>query len=221
MEKIKIAIIDDQTLFRESMALLIQSQKNFDLLYTAASGEDFLSQISAAALPDIALVDMAMAGMNGVELSQLMKKDYPEIKVIILSVYDQERYIYKTITSGASAYLTKTCGKRVFIEAITAVHQTGFYMTPEVLKAIRNADEYANKSLKTINSMPVELTRREAEILKLICQEYSNQEIAERLFLSIRTVEGHRNNMLLKTGCHNTAGLVSFAIRNHIHDPHF
>jgi DNA-binding NarL/FixJ family response regulator len=117
------------------------------------------------------------------------------------------------INAGACAYLNKNCDAAELITAINTVHQTGFYINTETLRAIQNAAAYRSKAIKSIDAIPIELTNREKEILQLICKEFNNAEIAERLSLSIRTVEGHRNNLLLKTGCRNTAGLVLFAVK--------
>jgi DNA-binding NarL/FixJ family response regulator len=217
MEKIRVAIVDDQNIFRQSLGLLISSIPAFELVADAAAGADLLNTFSTLTpLPDILLMDMNMPGMNGIELNDILHQNYPQIKVIVLSVHADERMISKMISAGASAYLIKNCDKDELVLAIQTVKTTGFYMNRQVLLAIQNAAAHKNKSLKAFDAMLFDLTNREKEVLELICKEYASAEIAEKLFLSVRTVEGHRNNLLLKTESRNTAGLVMFAIRHQL-----
>ncbi|WP_316822068.1 response regulator transcription factor [Pedobacter gandavensis] len=217
MEYIRIAIVDDQNIFRQSLALLIHSVPNFKLLADSGNANDFLESLKTlSSLPQVLLLDMNMPGMNGIELNDILRVNYPEIKVVILSVHAQERLIAKMVAAGASAYLIKNCDKEELIAAINTVHHTGFYINKQTLLAIQSAENQRYKSTKKLSSMSVDLTDRELEILLLICKEYSSTEIAEKLFLSARTVEGHRNNLLLKTQCRNTAGLVLYAVKNQL-----
>jgi DNA-binding NarL/FixJ family response regulator len=210
-------VVDDQTLFRESLLALIRTEAGLEQVAEASNGADFLALCATLpALPDVVLMDMNMPGMNGVELNNLLHRRYPQMRVIVLSVHTQERLIAKMIAAGAAAYLAKNCNKEELLLAIEMVHRSGFYMNAEVLKAMQNTHSYAKNSGTSLGSLTVDFTNREKEVLQLICQEYSNPEIAEKLFLSVRTVEGHRNNLLLKTGCRNTAGLVLFAVKHHL-----
>lgn len=210
---IKIAIADDHTLFKAGIIELIKAQTDMQLLFDAQHGKEFIESISTYSIPDIALIDLEMPGMNGLELTAYLRDHFPSIKTIVVSAYNYERYITKLIESGASAFLSKTVSTTVLFEAIRHTSQYGFYMTENTFKAMQKAG-HQSQTYSTINHIAVELTAREKEVLKLICQELTNQEIADRLFVSVRTIEGHRNNLLLKTGCRNTAGLVMFAIRH-------
>lgn len=219
---IRIAIADDQQLFREGLAALIGSQPDFDLVAQGAHGRDLLEKIAALPLPpEVVLADMNMPEMNGVQLNEELHRLYPAIKVVMLTVYDQERFIIKMIEAGANGYLIKNTEAEELATAIRTVHTTGFYFNQASLQAMRKAFQYKNTSLKSLNNIPIELTEREKEVLELICMEMTNSEIADKLCLSARTVEGHRNNLLTKTGCRNTAGLVIFAVRNGIYDAGF
>lgn len=215
MEKIKISIVDDQNLFRESLALLIGAINGFDLVSASENGLTFLQKLTNEniARPDVVLLDMDMPGMNGIELNNILHKNYSAIKVIVLSVHVQPLLIAQMINAGAAAYLAKNCNKNELIMAVETVYKTGYYFNTDVLKAIQQSAGHKATAQKTINKVPVHLTRREIQVLQLICKELSNAEIAEKLYLSVRTIEGHRNNLLVKTGCRNTAGLVLFAIR--------
>ena len=219
MEKIKIGLVDDQLLFRQGLAALIDSVDGFSLVMEADDGKDCLSQLQEMEIkPDILLMDMEMPGMDGMQLNEILHKDFPSVKVIVVSVHAGERLIARMIDAGASGYLVKNCDKAELITAVNTVFSTGFYINNSVLKAIQHASTARQQAPKNLMGIPVELTAREKEILQLICKELSTPEIADQLFLSSRTVEGHRNNLLLKTGCKNTAGLVLFAIKYHIYE---
>jgi DNA-binding NarL/FixJ family response regulator len=222
MPTITISLIDDQQLFRKGLAELIKSVPDFTLVSEAENGKDFINQLEAGAqLPNIALIDMHMPEMNGVELNEVLQKKYPSIKVIVLSVYDQERFIGKMVEAGVCGYLTKNCEIEELKLAIYSTHKNGFYFNQTTVLAMRKASQYKSTDIKNINHIAIELTEREKEILILLCKELTNNEIAEKLFISTRTVEGHRNNLLQKTGCKNSAGLVIFAIRNGLYSIDF
>lgn len=216
---IQIAIIDDQNIFRQSLALLIERVEDFFLIGDYADGKEFLTALPLMRqLPDVVLVDMDMPGMNGIELNSVLHETYRQIKVIILSVHAQERLMAKMIIEGAAAYLIKNCDKDELISAVRSVYHAGFYINKLTLIAIQNnALKTRNQSGKD-NLGLFSLTKREKEILRLICLEYGNPEIAEKLFISVRTVEGHRNNLMIKTTSKNTAGLVLYAVKNQLFD---
>jgi DNA-binding NarL/FixJ family response regulator len=219
MEKIRLAIVDDQQLFREGLIALISDVPKYQFIMEADSAGSLLKQLSEADIPpDILLMDMKLPDINGAQLNDLIKQQYPSIHIIVVSMYSQERLIARMIEAGASGYLEKNCSKAELMTAIDTTMQLGFYFNLTTLKAIHNARLYKKTGLKTVNSIELNLTAREIEILKLICLELTNAEIAQQLFLSARTVDGHRNNLLAKTGCKNTAGLVIFAIRNGIYE---
>lgn len=206
-------------LFRQGMAALIGSVDDFSLVLEADNGEDCLSRLEEmATVPDILLMDMEMPGMDGMQLNEILHKRFPSVKVIVVSVHASERLIARMIDNGASGYLVKNCDKSELVTAVNTVYTTGFYINSSVLQAIQHASGNRQQSPKNYLGIPVELTPREKEILQMICRELSTPEIAERLFLSTRTVEGHRNNLLLKSGCKNTAGLVLFAVKHHIYE---
>lgn len=220
MDKIRVAIVDDQQLFRKAIADLLSDVEDFELATDAENGQKFLDTLQHLAhLPDIVLIDLDMPEMNGVELNAYLHNHYPTIKTIILSVFNQERFISRMIDAGANGYLEKNCNILELFTAIKTVHKTGFYFNAACISALRNAYSYRNKKITNVNNIHFDLTEREQEILELICTEYTNGEIANKLCISVRTVEGHRNNLLLKVGCRNTAGLVTFAITRGIFKP--
>jgi DNA-binding NarL/FixJ family response regulator len=216
MEKIPVFIIDDQNLFRQSLALLIDSIEQFELIGDYEGAEPLLQALPGLVNNDqtyIALVDMSMPGINGVELNRILHETYPQIRVIILSGDVSPQLIAKMIDARASAYMAKNCDKNELIIAIQTVYKTGFYFNREVLKAIQSATSLKTRAQKNIDKLPINLTEREKQIIQLICLEHNNAEIARELYVSMRTVEGHRNNLLTKTGSRNTAGIVLFAIK--------
>jgi DNA-binding NarL/FixJ family response regulator len=217
METIRLGLVDDQNLFRQSLATMLSAVPNYELVMEAENGIACLEKLKETAIhPHILLIDMEMPGMDGIDLNNELQKSYPDIRVIILSVYAKERLISRLIEAGACGYLIKNCGKDELYTAIHAVHHFGFYMNTDVMKAIQSKSGAKGKAIQNANRIAIELTERETEILQYICKEYSNAEIAEKLFISVRTVEGHRTNLLLKTGCKNTAGLALFAVKHRI-----
>lgn len=214
MKNITIALADDQLLFKQSLGMLISGVPEFELLFDAENGMLFLDQLKLMKKgPEIALIDIEMPEMDGMELLEIIKKEYPDIKVLILSAHSNERLISRLIQMGACGYLLKNCDKEELITAIYSVHKNGFYINQNTLKAIQNSGNNRKMTLKDLSIGNGDLTQREIEVLQLICQQFNNTEIAEKLFLSPRTVEGHRNNLLLKAGVKNTAGLVLFAVK--------
>ena len=214
--KIRIAIVDDQNLFRQTLAMLLAGIPDFELVAESANGPDLLKAIALLEdLPDILLMDMNMPGMDGLELNKIIREKYPEIRVIVLSVHAQGTLIAKLIQSGASAYLVKNCDREELMLAIKSTFSTGYYMNKQTLIALQENNKISSKS-HHFSTLPINLTERELEVLKLICDQYASAEIAEKLFLSTRTVEGHRNHLLTKTESRNTAGLVLFAIRHQL-----
>lgn len=217
MKNITIALADDQLLFKQSLGILISSVPEFKLLFDAENGLLFLEQLrQMKVLPDIALIDIEMPEMDGMELLEVIKKEYPDIKVLILSAHSSERLISRLIQMGACGYLLKNCDKEELITALHSVQKNGFYINQHTLKAIQNAASNKKTTLKSLTLNNGDITQREIEVLQLICQQFNNAEIGEKLFISPRTVEGHRNNLLLKAGVKNTAGLVLFAVKKEL-----
>ncbi len=217
MNKIKIALVEDQRLFRDGLHALLKDVEDFEIMGVMENGKIFLDKLATYPVkPDVVLLDLNMPEMNGVEVSKVMQKKYPEIKIIILTVYDQERFINKMIEAGAAGYLVKNCDLEEVIHSIRTVYKSEFYFNETAIKAMRNASKHKGALLQANGNIQIELTDREKMILQMICKEFTNSEIAEKLQLSTRTVDGHRNNILAKTGCRNTAGLVLYAVNTGI-----
>jgi DNA-binding NarL/FixJ family response regulator len=215
---INIALVDDEALFVEGLSLLFSNVKHINVTKTANSGLEFLEVLEdnlKTNFPDIALVDIKMKPMDGFELVEALKDKYPDLKIIILSSHYKSNVLGHMIKLGVSAFIPKNANKELLITAIESVNNTGVYFTQtdqEMLMQFMNS-----KSKKLTLNVNGELSNREIEVVKLICCEQTNQEIADQLFLSKRTVESHRQRILEKVGAKNTVGLVVYAIANDIH----
>jgi len=214
---INVAIVDDQSLFRKGIISLIEKLENISIVIEADDGEDMLEKLATSKVPvHVALIDINMPRMNGIECMQRIRSSYPEIKNVVLTIHEEESYINRFIEAGANAYLVKNTSIEEVESAIRNVVKNDFYFNDTTMRAMHS---YMQKKQKQKNAISERgITTRESEVLKLICKEYTSAEIAEKLFISESTVNGHRNNLLLKIGCKNTAGLVLFAIKNSIFD---
>lgn len=205
MQKNNIIIVDDHALFRSGLITLLSDLDEIGTIYEAANGKVFLDTIDGLVI-DIVLMDISMPEMDGVEATIRSLEKQPDLKIIALSMFSDEEYYFKMINAGVKGFLIKDSTIDEVREAIRIVAKGGNYFSQEILyKLIKNGSELI-KSDET-------LSQREAEILTLICQGFSNQEIADKLFLSKRTIDKHRANILDKTQCRNTASLVVYAIK--------
>jgi DNA-binding NarL/FixJ family response regulator len=212
---IKIILVDDEVLFRKGILFLLQREENIEIVFEASNGKeliDFLKENHEE--PVIILMDLKMPFINGVEATKIIHKDYPLVKVIALTSYNTKSFIANMIDVGAASYLVKSDSPFEMINTINEVAKNGFFYNAHVLRVIQE-QIILKKSIRS----PLDseyLTNREREVLQLICEQYSTIEIAEKLFLSTRTIEVHRNNVISKTGTKNIAGLVVYAIQNKI-----
>ncbi|ROI00639.1 response regulator transcription factor [Chryseobacterium daecheongense] len=217
--QIKIALIDDEQLILEGVKMLLSNEKNISVSFTSNNGPHFiesLEQLQPEDFPDIALVDVQMQPMNGFELVEILKEKYPDLKIIILSSHYKTSILGYMVKLGVSAFLPKNSDRKTFIDAITAVFKNGVFFTAEDHQMLFSYMNSTTKK-KTLFEMDDELSEREKDVVKLICQEYTNNEIAEKLFISPRTVESHRQRIVDKIGAKNTVGIVIYAIINNIH----
>lgn len=211
-DTITIAIADDEALFRKGMKLILNGYDNLEVNLEAENGKDLLEKLGLSDnLPDVLLLDLKMPEMNGIEAAKVIQKDYPDLKFIVLSTHFSRAFVINMIELGAAAYLPKNSEPEEVAETIQAVHAKGFHYNSQVLAVIRENMVSKNKPKA---QFPFELTTREKEILQLICEQYTTPEIGNKLFISPRTVDGHRNNLLSKLNCKNVAGLVVFALQN-------
>jgi DNA-binding NarL/FixJ family response regulator len=215
-KKIKIALADDETLFRNGIVLLLREDENFEVVFQANNGVELMAYLnSSKQLPDVVLMDIKMPTLNGVETTKLITTQFPEISIIALSSYVTSHFVSNMIRVGASSYIPKNASPQEMILTIKKVAETGFYYNAFMLNYIKKNKLIPNQLDKTIFDDDL-LTKREIEILRLLSAQMSAVEIGKKLQLSTRTVEGHRNNLLIKTDSKNSIGLVIFAFQNNI-----
>lgn len=214
MKKINIAIADDEQLFRKGIRFLLEREANFNVIFEAENGKELIDFMTTTEeFPDVILMDLKMPEVNGVEATKVIHKAQPDIKIIALTSYDGKSFITNMIDVGASSYLLKNTSPKMVIHTVNEVFEKGFYYDDKVLKIIHeNIISSSGKRIKSDLDKKL-LSKREIDVLELICEQYTTAEIADKLFISPRTVEGHRNNLLLKTHSKNVAGLVIYGIQ--------
>ena len=208
---IKLALVDDHNLFRQGIKLLLQSMPDVELVIEASNGQEFIDALTEVT-PDVLLLDLDMPVMNGIETAKEIRKRGLETGIIILTMYDDEQMIAHLMELGANGYLLNDTSEEELNKAIHSVYETQFYFNDFVSKALLTGVRNKRKAEPKIGTQ-IDLTRRESEVLQLICEELTTQEMADKLFLSPRTVEGHRQNLIEKFGVKNTAGLIIRAIK--------
>ncbi|MCC6685030.1 MAG: response regulator transcription factor [Bacteroidia bacterium] len=207
---IKIAIADDHQMFIDGIKSLLKGNKNMLVSVEANNGVQLLSLLKEQQT-EVILMDVNMPVMDGIETTKQVKKKFPEIKVIMLTMFGTRDYIEKLLRAGANGYILKNTGKEELTTAIEKVMQGESYFSKEVTERIMEGLQ--GKKTET-NPMMVELTEREKDVLRLIAQELTSHEIAEKLFISFHTVETHRKNLISKLQVKNIAGLVKYAVQN-------
>lgn len=211
MEKIKVFLVDDHKLFLNGLKLLLSSMPGFTVVGEASDGREFL-EVYKAAHPDVVLMDIAMPEMDGIQASRIALENDPNLKIVTLSMYGDQEYYTRMLECGVRGFLLKDSDIQEVKMAIQSVADGGNYFSHELLRNLILAKK--DKEVETYDEE--HLSEREMEVLIEICQGLSNNEIADKLFISKRTVEKHRANILLKSGCKNTASLVVYAIKNHL-----
>ena len=214
-KRIGVAIVEDHTLFRETFLKTIKADKTWkdiDLVYEAGSGSEMIEKLRNCK-PDVILMDLKMPDMDGIQATTFVNENYPGIKLIILSMYEERKFVIELVKCGAHGYLTKNTKIGVIHDAIHAVMENEFYFNDMLTaKAIGNWS-YKTQITPSLDDV-VQLTKREREVLTLICEGYKTSEIASILNIGDRTVEGHRSELLSKTEVPNTASLVKYAMEN-------
>lgn len=205
-KKYKVIIADDHTLFRQGLRLILEDIEGIEVMADVANGQELID-ITNQFLPDLIIMDINMPQVNGIEASRILLRKYPDLKILVISMYSDEQYYNSVIENGVKGFILKDAENSELRAAVNAILNGKTYFSQELLiKLIRGKQHPVN----------VAITHREQEVLELICQGLSTQEIATRLFLSERTVENHRASLLDKTGCRNSLSLVLYAIRNNL-----
>ena len=214
MTKYKVALVDDEKLIRQGLKMILEQGKKIEITNQAENGKVLLDQIDAGTFEaDVILLDLSMPVMDGIDtLMEFNKRDLPH-HIIILTSHYNDSIILKLLDEGAAGFLAKNEDPAEVIKTVIQVAEKGFFINDYILQLIRK-----RRLLSAQKKLKLDLTPREIEIIGLICQEYTNKEIAEKLFISPRTVEGHRNRILEKTQCKNIAGVVIYAIEHNLFD---
>ncbi len=206
---IRLIVTDDHPVIRDGIKTILSDDKDIEVVGCAGSGTELLELLEKQET-DVVLMDINMPGMNGIDATKAVKKKYPEIKVISFSQYDEKRFVKQLLKNGANGYLLKNSAANELIEAIKMVQSGGMFLSEDL------PNIFGEKPKPRSNYLFPDLSNRELDVLREICQEKSTHEIADTLFISHNTVETHRSNLLLKVGVKNTAGLVKWAVENEI-----
>lgn len=213
MNKIRLAIVDDHAVVLDGLKTMLNAFENLEVVYTTQNGNELLNHFQTD-VPDVLLMDIQMPEISGIDLCKQVMRQYPSVKVIAFSSFDDSNYVKQIFRSGAKGYLLKNSDKHAIIKAIGTVMQGEEYMDETIKKLI--LQESITGQRRSIFEVP--LTKREKEILKMIAEGFSSQEIADKLFISLRTVDTHRLNINQKLDVKNTAGLVKEAIKRGLID---
>ncbi len=212
VDKIRILLVDDHAILRMGLRALLNAEPDIEVVGDASNGEEAVAKAERL-LPDIVLMDISMPVMDGLEATRLIHQSCPEVKILVLTIHDNEQYLFQVLEAGGAGYLVKKSADTELISAIHAVHRGEAFLSPVAAKMVIERYLHAINRGEKKQSYD-ELTRREKEILKLIADGYTNQEIADRLIISVKTVETHRAHILEKLELHTRAELVKYA-RSH------
>ena len=215
MKKVNIVLVEDEVLIRQGIKSILEQEDHFNVIEEFGDGNSFVNYIeSCDNLPDIVLTDIKMPGLNGVEATKQLCIKFPDLKIIALSSFNSEVFISNMLEAGAVCYIPKSASMEVMIDNINRVVINGFYYDDSIMNYVF---DHTSKTRSVLDEDF--LTGREGHVLKGICQQKSATEIGAELYISPRTVDGHRNNLLLKTGSKNIVGAVVFAVKNNLFNP--
>lgn len=214
---IKIILVDDHKLVRDGIRSQLDNDHKYWIVAEASNGFEALDLLEKHKV-DLIIMDINMDKMDGITCTEEVKKRYPEKSVLALTMLNENQHIKQMLKAGASGYLLKNCEEDELKNAIHTIYEGGTYFSPEVTRVVMNNLRSQKPSNAKNRTIRIPLTQREKEVLRLILKEYTNKEIAEELFISQRTVDAHKRNLLEKTGSKNVAGLVLFAVNNQLFD---
>ncbi len=216
MSIIKVAIADDHKIFRKGVILSLRQYTNIKFVLEAENGEELLNGL-AEAEPDVVLMDLRMPVKDGIEATKTISKDFPHIHVIVLTMYEDERFVSHLMENGANGYLLKSADPSEIKKAILEVVAKGYYLNNFVNKVLLKKSHSRTKIIPSLNSEIV-ISDKEREVLRLLCMEFTAFEIAQKMYISPRTVEAIKDRLMDRFNVKNTAGLVFFAVKNSLID---
>jgi len=213
MQKIRVLVVDDHTIVRDGICALLALAGDIEVVGEAANGSEALKMVKELA-PNVVLMDIAMPIMGGLEATRRIGKEFPRTKVLVLTQYDDKEYVFPVIEAGASGFISKVAASSELTSGIRSVYQGDSYLSPSVTRLL--VEEYQHGSGRVSHDPYEQLTGREREVLKLLAEGYTTQEIADMLVVSPKTVEGHKTNLMAKLGVRNRIELVKYALRKGI-----
>lgn len=213
MEKIKLAVVEDQQLFRQGLLALLKEFPEMDVVIEAENGKDFMMQVKRN-VPQVVILDLEMPEMDGFETTSYINQRYPSVKIIILTQHNSEEFIHKLIKRGAHGFLLKNNDIEIIVDAIYAVIGNGYYFNEKISKSVVKGLMFKRKISPRFKK--VFLTEKELEILELVCKENTNIQIADKLAIDTKTVETHKRNIIIKTNSKNIIGAVMYAVNNNL-----
>jgi len=212
MSNIRVLLADDHTIVRQGLRALLDSQEDIEVVGEAENGRQAFEKTKQI-VPDIVVLDITMPNLNGIEATRQIKKLKPEIKVIVLTVHDNEEYVHQVLQAGASGYLLKESAVSDLVSAINAVKKGDIFLSPTISKVVvKDYIKHTDRESRAFDSLDV-LTSREREVLQLIAEGHTNREVARLLKLSVKTVDVHRAHIKEKLQIHDTAGLIKYSLR--------
>ncbi len=216
MTKIRVLVADDHTIVREGVRILLEAQPDIEVVSEAADGEEALARVRELQ-PDIVLIDIAMPKLNGMEATRAIKRDFPNVQIIVLTMYESDEYFFQVLNAGASGYILKKAASGDLLTAIRAVYAGEVFLYPSVAR--RLVSDYISRVKSGEEKSSYDgLTPREREVLKLIAEGYTNQAIADKLVISPSTVQTHRSRVMQRLNLHNRAELIQYAVRKGLID---
>lgn len=214
MGVIKVAIADDHKIFRKGVILSLRPYSNIKFVQEAENGEELLNGL-AASEPDVVLMDLRMPGKDGIETTKTISKQFPNVKVLVLTMYEDERFVYHLMENGANGYMLKNAEPNEIRRAIMEVYEKGYYLNNFVNRILLKKSHARQKVVPSLNS-EITLSDKEKDVLRFICMEFTAAEIAQKMEISPRTVEAIKDRLMERFGSKNTAGLVFFAVKNNL-----
>ena len=210
MQTIHVLLVDDHAILREGIKALLEKRDNIEVVAEAANGREAISKLTQFR-PDVVVLDISMPLMDGLEAARQMKREDPEVKILVLTMHDNEEYFFQLLRAGVSGYVTKKAASRELVSAIEAAYKGESFFCPSMAKHLLS--NYLKLDKTTQDVEQVELTPREREVVKLIAEGHTNQQIADLLHRSVKTIESHRANILRKLDIHDSIELVKYAVR--------
>ncbi len=213
MQKIRVLVVDDHTIVRDGVCALLAIAGDIEVVGKAANGSEALKMVKELQ-PNVVLMDIAMPIMGGLEATRRICKEFPRTKVLVLTQYDDKEYVFPVIEAGASGFISKAAASSELASGIRSVYHGDSYLSPSVTRLL--VEDYQHGGGRISHDPYEQLTDRERDVLKLVAEGHTTQEIADMLVVSPKTVEGHKTNLMAKLGIHNRTELVKYALRKGI-----